>query len=195
MQEQQEDDRPNFAPHIGDRISIRRRELKLGQKELGEMFGVSREMISQIETGRANINAGDLPRLAKIMMVPISYFYGGIEYPSSWLEGEIPIRVTRHSSDSIRVAAQDQKKLQRGKEMRQKAMAENALPGTYGNVLNTGALNPDQLNPDEEELVSFYRGISSDAAKRVVLQTAKSLFEIEHQVGGGNPHHLLKQTE
>ena len=190
MQEQQEDDRPNFAQHIGDRISIRRRELKLGQKELGEMFGVSREMISQIETGRANINAGDLPRLAKIMMVPISYFYGGIEYPSSWLEGEIPIRVTRHSSDSIRVAAQDQKKLQRGKEMRQKAMAENALHGANGKALNTGA-----LNPDEEELVSFYRGISSDAAKRVVLQTAKSLFEIEHQVGGGNPHHLLKQTE
>ena len=195
MQEQQEDDRPNFAPHIGDRISIRRRELKLGQKELGEMFGVSREMISQIETGRANINAGDLPRLAKIMMVPISYFYGGIEYPSSLLEEEIPIRVSRQTRDPIRASGRHLMKLRMEEARQQKAMAEHALPGTYGNVLNTGALNPDQLNPDEEELVSFYRGISSDAAKRVVLQTAKSLFEIEHQVGGGNPHHLLKQTE
>ena len=187
MQEQQEDDRPNFAPHIGDRISIRRRELKLGQKELGEMFGVSREMISQIETGRANINAGDLPRLAKIMMVPISYFYGGIEYPLSLFGERIPIRVSKR--EPMRVAAHHQKRRME-EEMRQKAMAENALPSASGK-----ALNPDALNPDEEELVSFYRGISSDAAKRVVLQMAKSLFEVEHQVGGGNPHHLLKQTE
>ena len=194
MQEQQEDDRPNFAPHIGDRISIRRRELKLGQKELGEMFGVSREMISQIETGRANINAGDLPRLAKIMMVPISYFYGGIEYPSSLLEEEIPIRVSRQTRAPIRDSRYNQMKL-RMEARQQETVAENPPRGAYGKALNTGALNPDQLNPDEEELVSFYRGISSDAAKRVVLQTAKSLFEIEHQVGGGNPHHLLKQTE
>ena len=74
-------DTGSFAPHIGDRISIRRRELNLSQKELAQLYGVSRELISQFETGRSEINAGDLPRLAKILLAPISYFYGGIEYP------------------------------------------------------------------------------------------------------------------
>ena len=150
------------------------------------MFGVSREMISQIETGRANINAGDLPRLAKILMVPISYFYGGIEYPPSFEELELPPRVSIATREAMK-AASDHKKFIR----------TNSTPGMsdYQADENTTLGLSDYpsgnaLNPDEEELLSFFRGINSEATKRIVIQTAKSLFEIEHQRKNVGQHQI-----
>ena len=75
----QEEARNYFSAIIGARIATRRKELKLSQQALADAYGVSRSLISQIETGRGQINAGDLPRLADILNVPVSYFYASIK--------------------------------------------------------------------------------------------------------------------
>ncbi len=68
----------NFRAEIGKQIYYRRRQVKLTQREVAERFGVSREMIAAVEQGRTDVNAGDLPRLAAILHVPIDYFFVSI---------------------------------------------------------------------------------------------------------------------
>ena len=66
----------NYRADIGNRIADRRRQNGLTQSGLGEKFGVSRSMIGSIEQGISDVNAGDLPRLATILDVPVQYFFG-----------------------------------------------------------------------------------------------------------------------
>ena len=47
----------------------------LSQEELAEKFGVSRSALSQFELGKGDVNAGDLPRLAKILGVSTLKLY------------------------------------------------------------------------------------------------------------------------
>lgn len=63
---------------IGIRIRGRRRELNLGQRELADKLGVTREAVTGWESGRISIYAGDLPRLAEILTVPLIYLYRGV---------------------------------------------------------------------------------------------------------------------
>ena len=65
----------DFSKLVAERISVRRRELDMTQAELGDHLGVSREMITRVETGRAELSLGDMPALALALRVPISYFY------------------------------------------------------------------------------------------------------------------------
>jgi transcriptional regulator with XRE-family HTH domain len=60
---------------LGDRIRRRRLELGWSQQQLGRYLGFTRELIAQYEAGRSNVNAADLPLFAKVMEVPLLWFY------------------------------------------------------------------------------------------------------------------------
>lgn len=67
--------RETVRREIGLRIRKRRQELGLTQDALATMLGYSREALSHYETGRAGVDTGDLPHIAAVLNVPISYFY------------------------------------------------------------------------------------------------------------------------
>lgn len=63
--------------NIGMRIGLRRRELKITQKEIAEKIGVSDKYISNIETGKRNINLEMLSRMCEILYATPDYFLLG----------------------------------------------------------------------------------------------------------------------
>ena len=65
----------NIRELIGRRIAQRRATLGISQADLAERFGVSRTAMSQYETGASDPNAGDIPFLAEILGVPVTYFF------------------------------------------------------------------------------------------------------------------------
>ncbi len=60
---------------IGSRISEMRRKRKLSARLVGEKLGVSREAITHIETGRNNITAIALWKLATLFRCDIKDFF------------------------------------------------------------------------------------------------------------------------
>ena len=131
----------NFAAVIGKRISKRRRELRWSQQKLGDYYGISRAMISQIEIGNAEINAGDLPRMSLILQVPIAYLYGMVDL------------LGRATSEE-----------ERPKEM--DAVDGSDLRRFMGIIGGDMGSTP---TPQEEELLAYFRGMSSDVQSALVI--------------------------
>lgn len=69
--------------YIGQRIRERRKLLNLNQSELAEMMGFSYQQMQKYETGASHVSAGKLLLFAKILNVPASYFYEGINLEES----------------------------------------------------------------------------------------------------------------
>lgn len=64
--------------NIGEKIKIRRRELGMSQTDLGKQIGVTFQQVQKYEKGSNKIVASKLFDLAKIMDVPIGYFFEGV---------------------------------------------------------------------------------------------------------------------
>lgn len=65
----------DFSRLIAKRIAERRRALGMSQETLGQHLSVTRDLITRIETNRAQPNAGDMPALAMALGVSVGYFY------------------------------------------------------------------------------------------------------------------------
>lgn len=66
--------------HIGKQIKARRKALKLSQKKLGELIGVSFQQIQKYENGINKILASNLYILSLHMKVPISFFFDSLNF-------------------------------------------------------------------------------------------------------------------
>lgn len=64
----------NNKEFVGARIASRRKELGLTQTQVAEYFGVSREWVSLIESGRGECNAGDLAVWGKLLDIDPAFF-------------------------------------------------------------------------------------------------------------------------
>jgi transcriptional regulator with XRE-family HTH domain len=64
--------------HVGKRIRERRIMLGLTQQQLAEMIGVTYQQAHKYERGINRVSAGRLFEIAKVLSVPIGYFYEGI---------------------------------------------------------------------------------------------------------------------
>lgn len=60
---------------IGQKIKVRRTELKISQAELGEQLGVSFQQVQKYEKGVNRVSAGRLHHIAKALDVSTDYFY------------------------------------------------------------------------------------------------------------------------
>jgi len=60
---------------IGQRIRVRRNEVGLSQEELGLKLGVSFQQIQKYEKGMNRVASGKLPELARVLQVPVNYFF------------------------------------------------------------------------------------------------------------------------
>jgi transcriptional regulator with XRE-family HTH domain len=64
--------------HVGARIRERRIMLGLTQQQLAELIGVTYQQAHKYERGVNRVSAGRLFQIAKVLSVPMAYFYEGV---------------------------------------------------------------------------------------------------------------------
>jgi len=64
--------------HVGGRIHERRIMLGLTQQQFGELVGVTFQEVYKYERGINRVSAGRLFEIARVLGVPIGYFYEGV---------------------------------------------------------------------------------------------------------------------
>lgn len=74
--------------HVGSRVKLRRTLLGMSQEKLGEQLGLTFQQIQKYEKGVNRIGASRLFELARVLNVPVQYFYeeapiGGTPMPAS----------------------------------------------------------------------------------------------------------------
>src|ERR1700690_2580559 len=63
---------------VGRRIRERRVMLGLTQQQLAELIGVTYQRAHKYERGVNRVSAGRLFQIARVLSVPMSYFYEGV---------------------------------------------------------------------------------------------------------------------
>ena len=64
--------------HVGRRLRQRREHLGISQSKIGQRLGLTFSQVQKYENGSNRIGAGRLYLMARILGVPVSYFYEGI---------------------------------------------------------------------------------------------------------------------
>lgn len=67
---------------FGERIAIRRKELKLTQQQLGEAAGLSKQAINDIEHGRRSTLVVKAIEIAKALNTTVEYLGGATDDPT-----------------------------------------------------------------------------------------------------------------
>ena len=65
--------------HVGARLRLRRSMLDMSQSELGEKLGVTFQQVQKYERGTNRIGASRLFNVARVMGVPVAYFFEGLD--------------------------------------------------------------------------------------------------------------------
>ena len=63
---------------VGNRVRIRRMLIGMSQERLGDTLGLTFQQVQKYEKGINRIGAGRLFEIARILGVPIDYFYDGV---------------------------------------------------------------------------------------------------------------------
>lgn len=76
--------------HVGSRVRLRRMLLGMSQEKLGEQLGLTFQQVQKYEKGINRIGAGRLHELARVLGVPVGFFYdevpGGAPAASGFAE-------------------------------------------------------------------------------------------------------------
>ena len=79
MRKKVDDNEPNpIDRHVGARVRLRRKMLKMSQESLGESLGVTFQQVQKYERGANRIGASRLWRTAQVLQVPVGYFFEGL---------------------------------------------------------------------------------------------------------------------
>ena len=65
--------------HVGTQLRLRRAQAGMTQSELGAKVGLSFQAVQKYETGENRISASRLFQLARILGVPLAYFFDGLD--------------------------------------------------------------------------------------------------------------------
>jgi transcriptional regulator with XRE-family HTH domain len=63
---------------VGNRLRLRRMMIGMSQERLGELLGLTFQQVQKYEKGVNRIGAGRLFEIARILGVPINYFYESV---------------------------------------------------------------------------------------------------------------------
>jgi len=64
--------------HVGARVRLRRKILRLSQEKLGDELGVTFQQVQKYERGANRVGASRLWKLSEVLDVPVSFFYDGL---------------------------------------------------------------------------------------------------------------------
>src|SRR5437899_668362 len=65
--------------HVGSRIRLRRTLLGMSQEKLGEAIGLTFQQVQKYERGANRVGSSRLFDLARVLDVPVSYFFEDME--------------------------------------------------------------------------------------------------------------------
>lgn len=68
--------------HVGQRIRLRRMVLGLSQEKLAEGLGLTFQQVQKYEKGVNRVGASRLFDLARVLEVPVAYFFDGLLPPA-----------------------------------------------------------------------------------------------------------------
>jgi transcriptional regulator with XRE-family HTH domain len=63
---------------VGNRLRLRRMMIGMSQEKVGELLGLTFQQVQKYEKGANRISAGRLFEIARILGVPIQYFYENV---------------------------------------------------------------------------------------------------------------------
>jgi len=63
---------------VGNRVRIRRMLIGMSQERLGDLLGLTFQQVQKYEKGVNRIGAGRLYEMARILNVPVDFFYEGV---------------------------------------------------------------------------------------------------------------------
>ena len=66
--------------HVGGRVRMRRMLVGMSQEKLGESLGLTFQQVQKYEKGANRIGASRLYHIARVLSVPIEFFYDGIQF-------------------------------------------------------------------------------------------------------------------
>lgn len=69
--------------HVGRRVRSRRKTMGVSQSQLAEGLGLTFQQIQKYENGANRISASKLYQTAKLLKVPVGFFYEGLDDPAS----------------------------------------------------------------------------------------------------------------
>ncbi len=61
--------------HVGSRLKLRRTMVGMTQEKLGDQLGVTFQQVQKYEKGANRIGASRLQEIARILSVPVAYFF------------------------------------------------------------------------------------------------------------------------
>jgi len=64
--------------HVGTRIRLRRKTLKMSQEQLGTQLGITFQQVQKYERGTNRVGASRLWSISKVLDVPVQFFYNGL---------------------------------------------------------------------------------------------------------------------
>ena len=76
---------------VGNRVRIRRMLIGMSQERLGDLLGLTFQQVQKYEKGVNRIGAGRLFEVARILNVPIDFFYEGLSTTSQPGMGETDV--------------------------------------------------------------------------------------------------------
>src|SRR6201991_3339387 len=75
---------------VGNRVRIRRMLIGMSQEKLGDLLGLTFQQVQKYEKGVNRIGAGRLFEIARILGVPIDFFYDGVAASTEGLSAAAP---------------------------------------------------------------------------------------------------------
>lgn len=93
--------------HVGRRVRAARLALRVSQEKLADGVGVSFQQIQKYEKGVNRIGTGRLHAIAKLLQLPVTYFFEGIDSKPSKAAGDSSISVITaalSTEEGVRIA-------------------------------------------------------------------------------------------
>jgi transcriptional regulator with XRE-family HTH domain len=74
--------------HVGSRVRMRRMVLGMSQEKLGRALGLTFQQVQKYEKGANRIGASRLQHIARILQVPVAFFFDGAPASAESLAAE-----------------------------------------------------------------------------------------------------------
>ena len=81
--------------HVGKRIRQRRLLINATQQQVSDQVGVKFQQMQKYETGKNRVSASRLWQISKVLDVPISFFFDGLEdqYTTDTASSDLPLDI------------------------------------------------------------------------------------------------------
>lgn len=89
---------------VGNRVRIRRMLIGMSQEKLGDMLGLTFQQVQKYEKGVNRIGAGRLFEVARILNVPVDFFYEGVSAAGEVESDGAPVMEFVSSGEGLQLA-------------------------------------------------------------------------------------------